>query len=353
MKGTVLAGRLREAAGKVYDALPQTAVDVLGTAHPLLALAQDGLVPLAIARGRCATTAAPASALIAGRGTDARYFLERFFSGPIEVEDRGRVSLTRLPAALRRERDRHDLTIARVDRIGSRFLFDAAYHRLPDWVGTIMSMPNDVERFASTSPRRLRSDFLRVRRNDLRWLISNAREDFDRFYTKMYLPFLDRRHGALGVVRNVHQLLRAFRAGCLLWVLHRGEPISAILLTPQGDVLRFVVLGTRDGALEPIALGGLAALYIFAMEYAKERGFRSLDLGGVRPCLSDGALQYKLKWGVRLRPKPEVYHDFLFYWPRPSKEISSFLEANPLVVRRGNELVSLGGEGCSILKKWE
>jgi hypothetical protein len=341
-----LGARLLGAAGRVYEALPQGVTDVLGVAHPLVAMARDAFVPLAVAHGRDQAAERPASVLVAGDVSNARYFLERFFLGPFDLEPRGHASLAAMPALLRQERKRHDVTIARVDRIASEWLFGPEYHRLPDWVDTTMTVPLDLGAFVDAAPRSLRSDLVRIKRLDLRWSTSRAPEDFERSYAEMHLPFLAQRHGELGVALSVHRLRRMFRAGCLLWVFHAGEVISATLLMPRGEALKFAVLGTRDGTLEARAVGGLAALYLFTLQYAGQIGLRTLDLGGVRPCLSDGVLQYKSKWGVRMRPKADVYHDVLVYWPRLNDGVRAFLASHPLVVRRGRELARLDAQGA-------
>lgn len=340
-----LAGRLSEGAGRVYGALPQPLVDVLGLAHPLVALAGGLRPPVSIARGRCAATGERAAVLAAGGGADVDYLLQRFFDGPVETEARGRVPLPRLPGHLMRLRGDCDLTIARMDRLAARALLGSEYLRLPDWLGTLLPVPRDLESHTRLL-RSVSSDVQRVRQNDLDWCVSRSPGDFEHFYHRMYLPFARRRHGALVVPRSIHQMRRVFRAGCLLWVTHRGQRVSAILLMPIGNVLKFVVLGTIDGSPEPVKLGGLSALYLFSLRYAAERGLAAVDFGGVRPCLSDGVLRYKRKWGVRLQPKPDVYHDFLVYWPRSSTTVTSFLRAQPLVCRRGREFVGLTALGA-------
>lgn len=332
--------RLAEWAVRGYAALPQGVVDVLGRAHPLLALASGLRVPVSIARGRCAATEDRAAVLTAGSATDVDYFLTRFFDGPIEREPRGRVSVAQLPGLLRRRRDEFDLTIAHVDHISARMLHGPESLRLPDWAGTLLPVPADLERHFRSARARW-DNVQRVRQNGLQWHISRSPADFDTFHETMYLPFARQRHGALAIRRNIHQLRRVFRSGFLLWVTHQGRPISAILLVVGAGILRFVVLGTAGGSLESIRIGGLSALYQFGLEYAAEQNLAAVDLGGVRPCLSDGVLWYKRKLGVELRPKPDVYHDFLVYWPRGSAAVTSFLAAHPLVGRRGTDLFGL------------
>jgi len=325
-----LGGRLRDGAGRLYEALPQGVVDVLGLAHPLLALMTGVRLPVAIAGGRCAGTSDRASVLVAGAGPGVDYFLHRFFDGPVELEPRGSVSVVELPGCLRRLRDGCDLTIARVDRISSRALFGPEYFRLPDWLGGFMRVPDDVDCYVR-GIRGVANDMRRIHRNELCWHVSREPADFECFYHTMYRPFAYRRHGVLAEDRNVHQMRRVFRAGRLLWVTHRAKAISAILLMARGKVLQFVVLGTSQGSVDPIKLGGLAALYLFSLRYAAEQKFTEIDFGGVRPCLTDGVVRNKQKWGMSLRPKRDVYHDFLVHWPRLTDSVTSFLWAHPLV----------------------
>ena len=51
--------------------------------------------------------------------------------------------------------------------------------------------------------------------------------------------------------------------------------------------------------------------------------------------------RYKQKWGVSLRPKRDVYHEFLLHWPRLTEAVTSFLWAHPLVCRKDGALFGL------------
>lgn len=335
-----LGSRLWQGAGRVYEALPQRLVDVLGRAHPLLALAGGVRVPVAIARGHVAGTPATAAVLVAGEGPDVDWLLGLALDGPIEHEPLARISIAALPRLLRQRREECDLTLVRADGLSGRILHGDEYLRLPEWIGTRLAVPRDLEAHVRAVRSRY-SDAKRMRANGLRWQVSHEAADFERFHREMYLPFARRRHGGLAVERSVHLLRRVFRSGCLLFVVQDERRLAAILLMESGAVLRFVVLGTAGGRLEPIRDGALSALYLFSLEYAGQRGLAAVDFGGVRPCLTDGVLWHKRKWGVHLAPKPDVYHDLLLYWPRRSPAVDALLAAHPLVCRHGRQLAGV------------
>jgi hypothetical protein len=258
--------------------------------------------------------------------------INRFFDCEPRCESLNKVPLWNLDQTLKRLQTSADLAIACIDRLSARLFFSSDYLVVPEWTGSILMLPEDPLR-KNRSSHSLKEDLRIVRRNNLKADFTRATSDFESFYHTMYVPFMMKRHGEQAVVRSIDQLRRRFYQGGLLWVLRGEQPIAGAVLQLNRHALRLLVLGTKNGDWAPVKSGALAALYLFTINQAKELGCKLVDLGGFRPCLNDGLLHYKRKWGVRVTDNNEVYHDFLVRWNRFSEPVTSFLRNTPLIFR--------------------
>lgn len=278
--------------------------------------------------------------LIAGDEHRIEYMIDRFFEGEPRRDRLSKVPLWDLRRTLKRLQTSADLTVACVDKLSARRFFGAHYLAVPEWTSLMLTVPEDPSTLDRSS-RSLKEDLRVVRRNSLTPGFTDATSDFEVFYHTMYVPFMVKRHGKQAVVRDIHQLRRRFYRGCLLWVRQSGQPIAGALLQSHGQVLRLLVLGTANGEWAPVKAGAIAALYLFTINHAKEQGCKLVDLGGSRPSLNDGLLQYKRKWGVGLTENRDIYYDFLVRWNSLNRPIVSFLSNTPLIFRDGKEFSAI------------
>lgn len=323
--------RWSEFAWRLYTRLPWAVIDVPGRCLPYLLPFYKLRVPVTRLRGPTYPDGQPGTVITAGAEPGVNYWVQRFFVGQPQRELVGKRPLWLLPRILKRPRVSADLTIARVDRLSSRLLFDATYLFVPEWVGSRLAEPDPAKLLSASHS--VRDDLRIVRRNGLTSEVSHTEADFDLFYYTMHVPFIRQRHGEQGIIRNIHKLRRCFRRGGLLWIRRGGQRISGVIFQQQDHVLRFVALGTVNGEWTPVKAGAIAALYYYALEYAHKLGCRSIDFGGCRPSLGDGPLRYKRKWGMSLVEKHDAYYDFLVHWNRLSEPVAAFLAHTPLIFR--------------------
>jgi hypothetical protein len=143
----------------------------------------------------------------------------------------------------------------------------------------------------------------------------------------MYLPYANETYAGMMFLMP-HEDLRKFMAQSeLLWVKSGAEKVAGLMLRYDGDIIRAYVLGVKDGDPQYVKSGALGAAYYFAILHLTERGAQRLHLGGSRPFLRDGVLQYKKKWGIRIVDKsPQV---FVLTQTRNTRASLSFLANNP------------------------
>ena len=297
-------------------------------------------IPVAILRGPTRHSERSAIIVVAGLQPWADYLPHRFFACAPRREVVGAVPVWALPSFLKRLAVDADIIVARVDRVSARLFFKDGYLVVPESIGCRLSLPVDLDKLARAS-RSVKEDLSTLRREGFTMEVSHREADCEVFYSSMYLPFVQKRHGEFAVIHNVHQLRRKFRRGGLIWLRRGDHRIAAALFEQEGDVFRGVALGTEGGDLTLMKEGALAALYIFEIKCAEEGRCASIDFGGTPPVLNDGLLRFKRKWGVQLMDEHQTPYDYLVRWERPNEQVLEFLADVPLIFRNHGHLAGL------------
>ena len=319
-------------AWRLYTPLPPVADELLNQGLRSVSLLRSLRVPVVLLRGRSRCDGRPGTVVIAGAVQGIDYLIHRFFDGEPRREMVGKAPLWNLARTLQRLQATADLTIVRMDRFSARLLFDDGYLAVPEWVGTLLTLPEQMNALTDGNYK-LRRELRRVSRGDLTSELSQTEEDFETFYHTMYVPFIRSRYGEHAVIRSIHWLRRIFHHGGLLWVRQNGQPIAGLLFQRRQQLLRSIVLGTLHGEWAPMEAHASAALYFALVKHAKALGCQRVDFGSCRPSLNDGVLRYKRKWDVSLVEQRKSYCDLLVHWNRFSGPVAAFLAHTPLIFR--------------------
>jgi len=218
---------------------------------------------------------------------------------------------------------------------------DYAYRRecyaIPSWVAGELDVAHALlTPRTSTSVKR---DVRHVRSSRFAYRTTHDPRAIERFFLDMYLPYIRRTHGDGAVVATLDEFKREADKGAeLLLVDQDGKSVAGVLLglddPARMEALELGVLGADRGLVKA---GALAAIYYFSLLFAANRGFSRLFLGGARPFLNDGPLQYKKKWGLRITGRLRTMPDVWVFRPYPaSTAVQSFLRNNPFVFERDN-----------------
>jgi GNAT superfamily N-acetyltransferase len=332
-------------AWQAYEYLPVRAEDFIKRCFRYILPFKNLRMPVVILRGQTRYGGNQAAVLVAGAEQEVDYLISRFFEGAPQRESKGKVALWNLAGTLKHLRASADLTIARVDRFSSRLFFGRDYLAVPEWVGTILTVPNDLAKLARGNSS-LKSDLRIVERNKLIPEFTKSYQDFEKFYHGMYVPFTHKRYGQQAVIRNFYWMRRSFRRGGLVWVTQNGQRISGVLYRRQGKTLQSLAMGTANGEWAFIKAGANVATDLFIVKHAKELCCNFVDFGGSRPSLNDGVLRYKRKWGMNLIDKHDTYYDFLVHWNRCSSSVIAFLSNTPLIFQDNGGLSAIKVIDC-------
>ncbi|MGH7230647.1 MAG: hypothetical protein ACREJU_04725 [Nitrospiraceae bacterium] len=350
-KGIERMSRLRahvqgagEWARRLYQQVPWGWDRAAASCLPLVLPWSAVRVPVAILTGRTKHSERQATIIVAGARPWAEYLPHRFFASRPQREVVAHVPVWMLPSTLRRLGASADMTIARVDRLSARMFFEGDELVVPESIPCRIAAPVDVAQLARAS-KSVKEDLRTLRREKMTSEVSHSEADFEVFYHTMYEPLMRKRHADFAVIHNPDRLRRAFRHGGLIWVRRGGQRVAGGIFEQRNDELRFLSLGTADGDPALVKAGALAALYVFEIACANERGCAAIDFGGSPPILNDGLLRYKLKWGIRIGNEPQTPFDYVIRWRSVNDHVLNFLAQTPLICRVRGRLAGITAIG--------
>ena len=203
---------------------------------------------------------------------------------------------------------------------------------LPGWLAGELNVAQGLASHRGNES--VKTDLRNIRRNGFTYRITREPRDLEHFYSAMYLPYVQQTHGDRAFVATQDELGRESGDRLeLLLVEHNGKPVAGVYLgihdRERVDALELGVVGADRNL---VRMGALAAIYYYALVYATEGNFPRLYLGGSRPFLHDGALQYKKKWGLYIVGRLHTLPDVFVFKPRlDNAAVRSFLLNNPFI----------------------
>lgn len=170
-----------------------------------------------------------------------------------------------------------------------------------------------------------------LRREGLTASVCPARADgIAEFVEHYYVPTMRRRHGSLVGFFSLSDLLAKADGAEFVRVLRGDDCVSQGLIAPEGDSIRLIAVGVREGDERLLRIGALTATYLLPAEIAAQRGALYLALGGSLPFLHDPVLRFKAKWrAVAQAPAESDRYSLRIRLDRDPA--MRFLERNPLV----------------------
>jgi hypothetical protein len=292
------------------------------------------------------TRTARAAVLLAGSSHTAELLMSHLFSGEVQTTQLATAPLWRLDSYLRKMSRDVDLTMACVDKLSAKLFFQPDCLRVPDVVDIGLKMPEEIETLWRSN-HSVKQDIRQVHRRGMQMALSQTEADFDLFYRTMYLPFLAGRHGAMARPKDEGWLRASFLRGKIIWVVRGEEKLAGVVIEIAHGALHFWAVATRDGNPGLMKEGALAALYLYAIQHARDEGCSYVDFGSCRAFLADGILRYKRKWGMEMRPRLDNQKFVLIRWPEWNDAVSEFLADASIVHEDGMDLKVVTATGKS------
>ena len=267
----------------------------------------------------------PLRIFFAGQLEHKNYIAGLAFSGIHAEVARGGMWLWSACRLARNDRADHDIAIIDSEASLSRRLKGPDAFVVPNWIRGEVDLAAALQLLKRSES--VKTDLRKIRQHGYRYEVTQDEHEFERFYHEMYLPYANRTYTGMMFLMP-HTDLRKFMAQSeLLWIKSGTEEVAGLMLLHDGAIIRAYALGVKDGDPQYVKSGALSAAYYFAILYLTERGVQRLHLGGSRPFLRDGVLQYKKKWGIRIVDKSPQF--FVLTRTRNTRASLSFFANNP------------------------
>ena len=261
----------------------------------------------------------------AGLLENKNYFARLAFGGNHAEIERGGMWFWSVFRLARNSRADHDLAIIDMDIPIGRHLKSQDSFLVPNWVRGEVDLAVAMKQIQRSDS--VKTDLRKIRWHGYRYEVTKDEREFERFYHEMYLPYVRQTYAGMMVLMP-HVDMRNYMARSELLLIKSGaEAVAGLMLLHDGTIVRAYALGVKDGDTQYVKSGALAATYYFAILYLAERGNQRLHLGGSRPFLRDGVLQYKKKWGTRIVDHSP--NSFVFTPTHNTMAVKSFFANNP------------------------
>jgi len=276
--------------------------------------------------------------LYAGRSGNYHYLLKTFFD-QYEVVEKKRSTLMTIRRHMNQMEPSSDVVVMDVGWPYHGLLNRKGdFLELPDWANMALELSDSWEETVRSFRRTIRSNDLRyIRQNEYRCELTTDRRDIERFYDKMYLPFIQSRHGLDAVKAPRRHVIRRARQGCLQQIFKGDQVVSAGVVYPDKGVLYFLWMGMPAETLKEPPPAAISALYYFGIRHAFDHDLWAVDFMGTRTFLTDGAFQFKRKWGAVL--EDTFSPNSILIKPKSGRmNAARFCQHFPMLARREGEL---------------
>ena len=276
----------------------------------------------------------PLTALYFGSGQNLGFLEQLFFESPQRSTLASVGNPLRLRIGEKSRTSQVDLMLGDLPPLWQALLPNDAALRLPAWLSQVVDLPES----GPLLPRKLEREVGRHRRQQgYRVEFSSDEGDARHFYRELYAPYLHARFGPDAVVVPEARMIAQLRGKILAKLYQDDRWLLGLALAHEGKVVRF---GWFGSARNPPPVGASETLDWLCIQHARDSGTRQVVMGSSRPCLSDGIVRYKLKFGARFAATrlPPAQLAICVRTDRPA--VLECLQRQPLIrVQRGRTRV--------------
>lgn len=259
-------------------------------------------LPVYLLQGKEKGSGTNLTTLFLGGEKTIPYLSNLLYSEEPRKEKIGKIFIWKIKSKLNLNHCRADLIFIKIDGLFSRFLARQEFIIIPEWVLFMLDLSKPLQEVWKLSKNKsLSEDLRRIRKHKYSYEITRDPAKFEYFYHQMYLPYIAKRYGKLMLLTDFHHMKRIFEKGVLLMVKKKNEYLAGNIIVMHNKSVLSAYIGIRQGKIEYLKQGALAASYYFTILWAKEKGYKWLDFGHCRPFLNDGVFCYKKKWGMEIK----------------------------------------------------
>ncbi len=343
-----------------YRNLPSPVRTLVAPFKKAFGMATDARSEVWLLSGRELSSGAPLSLGFCGTANLKNYLARKMFRDAFEERTLGRHFVFHALDVARRVDQHMALFACEIPRSLEGVYRPKTFALLPVWTRM------DVD-LAPESPlwetKKFKQSLKRVSKERLVLENTTDIKRFEAFYRDVYLPYVVVRHEGAAVTDSFETALRKFvdEGRELMLLSRRGQLLGGMVIGTEEGVGRTWILGIPKTEDEEDATSDVSnLLYYFAVLRARERGFRTLNMGYSRPLLSDGIIRYKTDWAARLTNQRSPGSGLLaLHVLHESPALKQFLFNNPFVACDSPEhftvygFVQGDGVDAAAIQSWE
>ena len=273
----------------------------------------------------------PLSMLYIGHEINKNYLARLAFDGSYRETYIGRMWLWTLVRIIKKESQGCSLMVLEVNKALYRLFLSKKSCFIPLW------LYGEVDISSSIKSDSLKSDIRRIRKHNLEFELTKEQHEFDNFYNNLYLPYISSAHENRAFIFTYNEMKKDFGKCDLLLIKKENEKIGGILINYENSIPRLWSIGVKDGSADLLKTGVIGALYYFAVEYLKQKGYKKVHFGSSRAFLKDGVLQYKRKWEVKITGSTD--RGFMIKPLSSALSIKKFFINNPFIYLDQNRYI--------------
>jgi hypothetical protein len=257
-----------------------------------------------------------------------------FFDTPVEAQPLGRFGIGRLQQQVDAwlEHDA-DLVICELSPFQKNIPETEVSFSSPSWVDQEVFLPPSMENFLSgNAMKRIRKIIHRAETHTFGQQITRRAEDFDFFYHRMYVPYVQSRHQDKAEIPSLEQMKKTwFEPGQLFFLTQDRQPVAGTLAILRDGVCSAVALGVLDADPQWLEKMVTAASDWQVIQWAHAHGARRYDLGGSRPWKTNGIFLYKSHWRPVVCPRKRIVGTWHFCMRQPSPLLKERINARGFI----------------------
>ena len=303
---------------------------------------------MSVYRGRQLTTDRELNVLNVGDTERGRDFIERLFGYVPERILIGKCLVWSLPERLKRIDKKFDIVMVEINRLFARRFRQAGYFTIPQWVEFGREINKDPQKRYADASKSLKSDLNKIRRSNLRGLISRDLNDFNFFYERMYRPHILRRYADTMIAKSRKRLTKIFLNGFLLILKKADQPVAGALVKVDDDVITESCIGVFEGKKEFLQCGVSGLMDYHLQEWAAANSKRFINVGHTRPFPLDGVYFNKRKWLMSILPDSDGVMSMAFKPHIRPNEAAAILTSYPFIYQTKDTLFCLVCIYCNI-----
>lgn len=234
----------------------------------------------------------PLTIIFAGTAHNKEYFAKLAFNNFYTEKYLGKAWRWNLMKRINKMARDCSLMVLEVNTAFYQAFGDKKSFFIPRWIGQEADISVNTSSFNRHEKQ--------INKHNLRFEVTNDRNQFDKFYQDMYVPYITKVFGNTAILMSYYEMEKNFKNGILLLVKRDEEFIAGEIIVYEKNGPRLAGLGIKNGNTDYLKTEVMLAIYFFAIKYLRQEGYNKLHFGSSRAFLKDGVLQYKKRWRLQV-----------------------------------------------------